>query len=240
MDRDLTVSRIAKYTVSVIAIIGIIGLIVAVHIIDTRLPEENLLSDLILNLIAEFIGAILISYAIGRHIEQREEKRWLPARCRLYARLFDIIDGFLIAIIPEEFREVSDRIYKHKYGGIYVIPTIKPLKKEMLSYLPSLIERDIETHGSFDDMPISLARQQLDAILDRSAFLLDHEPIGLLLKLERSFESLSLVLSDIDWTEERSRQVFARSLSWVVSVTVEVRTWLERMLDQYFVVEDVA
>jgi hypothetical protein len=218
-----------------IGIIGALGMILAVCFIDAADSDANLFEDLVLNLIAEIMGTFFLAYILGYTIERREKKRWLPARCLLYTRLLEITDDLLIALVPEDARELKCEIYKSLYADIYVTTTIEPLKEEILPVLPPLIERDIERHESFDDAALVHAEQQLEGTLDHSAFLLDAEPISLLLKLEDSLRKSIKLTAEADWTDKGDRQVFAHLLGEVISGVNEVKIWLGSMLDQHFV-----
>jgi hypothetical protein len=201
-------------------------------------PEERL--DLLCNLFAESTGIVIsvlvIDFLAKWREERREAQRWLSAKCRLYARLVEMVDDFLVAVLPDEFREVTPKLYRYKYGDIYAVPMIRSPGKEDLSRLHSLIEGSALL-GRTTLFHVSRMRKQLDALLDRWAFLLDSEPMDLLMRL--SFALSGSVQTDVDWTEEGPHEEFARWLGEVISVALQVRAWLERPLKEHFVAEGV-
>jgi hypothetical protein len=225
MDRKLadSFSRAVKVVLWIVVIAGI------ALIVWTRFDR------LVDNLVAEFIGAILTVYAIDRIIRTREERKLLPAKCLLYARLLEIVDELLTIILPLESYEVNRGIYKYKRGEIYAIPIIQPIDAESLSRSALLVGQDIETRGPSIIASLALAQKQVDAILDSSTFLLDFDLINLLARL--SFMFLSSI-PEVDWAEEGSRREFIRWLGNVILVIVEIRTWLEHEIDRHFTIVD--
>lgn len=207
-----------------IAIVAaVVWIIVTTVIVFMIYPDHRL--DLFFNLFAEFIGTIIAVLIIDFLIKWRGEKRQLPAKCLLYSKLLNMIDDLLIAILPEECREVSKRIYQCKYINICVTPMIE-LKVSMLIHLPLYIKRDIEIRGASYVTSLSQARKQLDNILFSSAFLLDPAPMSLLLNLEQSL--------DVDWKAAQSREDFAPSLEETALAAVEIKKWLENIFKRYF------
>lgn len=113
-----------------VAIIVAVGIAVTVYLMN---PERG--SELVLNLIPESIGMIMTILVIDvlikwnsdlttRRWEQREEQRRLPAKCLLYARLLEITDDLLVAVLPPELHEISSKTFRH--GDIEATPIRAP------------------------------------------------------------------------------------------------------------------
>lgn len=183
--------------------------------------------DLLLNLIAEMIGIIVTVLIIDRMIQRREQKRWLPSKHYVHARLFEIIDNFLDSTFPPRFTRLTKTVYE--YGRVTVFA-----KTELDETMPPTLYSDtaeaLRLRKHFDIEIVSRAKQGIDAILDRQAFLLDPELLTPLFSLDRGL--MALMQTSHDWEKEKVRTAFGYDLHLTVEAALDVRARLESMADR--------
>jgi hypothetical protein len=76
-------------------------------------PDGNMVWDILL----QAIGIIITVTVLRRYFERQEEKRWLPARQDLYARLFSNAD-YLVRLLPAHYLpEPHEATYQFGYRG---------------------------------------------------------------------------------------------------------------------------
>jgi hypothetical protein len=194
-------------------------------------------ADLVLSLTTEVIGALLTTLTVGYIFKllevRREERRRLPARCMLYARMTEQIDKLLIGILPVDTYEVAVQVYTSRYGDTCT-PTIEEVGEEW----PSEVRQSMEGRVDFDALPLREFSLWLNQGLERSRHLLEPEPVRDLTRLKQKLTSSLMFLADTKWDDERSRREFAHSLVETAHAALEVKGWLQEMLKKHFVVDD--
>lgn len=208
---------------------AIVILVIMILVVFLIVPTKR--QDWFLNLMASFVGTLLGVYIIEASIEWLAELRRLRVKYLLYTQLLEIVDDFLVAVLPAGSYEISSKDYV--YGEIHIIPLIEPLTDEMLSQVPTLVEQSIESHKSFDEAPFSAAKQRLQIVIGSMALLLESESelVSLLSKWQRGLQSVLLGLKQFN-RKQLSHHDLALLLSGVILAAIEVRKWLEQKRHQ--------
>jgi hypothetical protein len=190
--------------------------------------------DLLLNLVAEILVLVLAFDQIPKLWERR---RWAPVNRRVIARLTEYMTELLPVLAPDEFRGATLRSYRyeHKYGDIdAVLISTTLLETGNGVELPERVKAYVANQAGFDTAHLAQVETRVTSAIDRWSFLLDPEPLCLLLDLERSLVLANTLLSSTSWTDQRSRDDAASALGWVASSAVKVWFWLRHLLDEHF------
>ena len=140
--------------------------------------------------ILDIVGPIILEVAgIGLFIDyllkRREEKKWGPAKARLYARLIKLKDEILLKIIPSEVRQI--KIRKYHINDIE-LETLFDWKELGEANLANVI---LEYYKIFQPTILKGLQEylnDLNILLDTSNNLLDHRVFTLLLDLEKNIK----------------------------------------------------
>ena len=147
-------------------------------------------NDLLLNLLAEGLGIVATYVVIDQLLKRREEKRWLPAKNLLYAKLFEIANDFLVHFIPAEYWKI--KVVTYYFGKSEVMVGIEVNDK----LLPELIENNFGLADSFtekgftDIESLETLKNKVKDILSNSIELIEPELLSQLLDLENSLAFL--------------------------------------------------
>jgi hypothetical protein len=220
------VSKILRlFGTTVIIFISIISILIIVYTLCTfGYPEDSKeRRDLLLSMGIELLGAIVVAVALDRVIRRAEARRWLPAKCIVYADIIHKMDDFLCGTFPPEAYKANIDTYICKYGGSTCTPGIEKVSESW----PTVIT-------CFDAFLLTRTTEWLDDVLGHSAFLLEPESINSLVRLRERLRSLLDYVDRVDWGDARSRMVCVQRFKDTVWAALAVRDWLQEMLSQHF------
>ncbi len=229
-------------TVLVATLVVVLVVFILLTLLEGFVVEGGIGRDVALNLAAEAIAftlSIFLINAITDYIDKRKERlRRLPLERIVYARLLRIVRDLIVNILPQEAYEENDSVFESNYGDS-AAPRID-LKQDSLDRLFALtneyVERRYTDGGKVDAVSLNHIKERLGTVLDRAFSFLDPKFVSCLVTLEMRLEHSTELLDDMkdkDWEEELFRQKVAYSLSLVAFAVVEVREWLDRMLDKH-------
>jgi hypothetical protein len=191
--------------------------------------------DLSLNLISEITGTIWVIFCLDRLLNLREEVRRLPTKCLWCSRLLDMNDALLVSIVPESFCETSDKIYQFQNSGLVAIPRLELLKIRDHHRLYSEVKKKFDGQGAIDIIAsLRLAEERLGKIIEQSASTFDNQEIILLLNFDHVLEGCLERLTTSDLDNEMSLENVVNNLALVINYAIEVKIWLQKMLDDNF------
>jgi hypothetical protein len=155
--------------------------------------------------------------------------------------LVDVIDDFLLAVLPREFRVRNGTIFKYRYGDSFVTPRLQMLVSgaDLDSRLRPRVEQDLRRVAS-ESAVLARTRDQLNDIVGKFSSLLDQDHKDVVRCIQRCLEN-SIRLAEevgnwdvVGWVSERSQAKFAQSLVDCIVWMVCLRGWVEGMLAKYY------
>lgn len=195
-----------------------------------------MLTELLLNLVSEAVGILVTVFIIGRLLKIQEERRWLPLKHFVYAKLLEIIGELLIGTLPSKFIRQTNIVYE--YGLVSAFPQaeiIPPLDEIKMTDLLSEIDQLLQRCQRLDVNLLFKSKQQIDDTLSKSAFLLEPEFLTLVLELDRSLSSV--LRFEEDWSDDHARWNRVLGLTQVALTAIDVRAWLDQKVSNRLTAE---
>jgi hypothetical protein len=149
-----------------------------------------MLSDFLLNLLAEAIGILVTVLIIDRFIKRAESRRWELSKNLLYAKFFKYLENFLFRFygigplvandlnLQRRFYFGHSLVIGHVYMNIEQEEMTNSLN-ECIAKLPKAIEKE----------ELLILRTGVNSIIDTSLHLLDHDLAYELSDLEHIIEN---------------------------------------------------
>lgn len=195
-----------------------------------------MLQDILANFISEAVGILITVFIIDRLIKAQEERRWLPLRYFVYAKLIELTGKLLLCILPPNLRETTNVVYE--YGLVSCFPQVEipPEWDDVgIAEVLSEIDQSIRLQGTFDVDLLSTSKLQIDDILGKAAFLMEPEFLALLLELDRTLTTSMRIKPDLK--DERSRWDFVLRLTQIALAAIEVKAWLDQKVSRKVITE---
>lgn len=183
------------------------------------------------NIIAEALWVTVTIILIDEVMEFNDRRRRRPAQLLQVSKLLELNNEFLKIVLPDEAYFIKNELHEH--GGIRVLNNLA-LKSGPDEISLQLLERHYLQRTSFDPAPVAALNQQLNAVINTAAYFIDNELLNLVLKWERSNESLLRMLPHVDWTDAQSKSDFCGVLKANLDTALEVRRWLLANIQKHF------
>ena len=192
-------------------------------------------NDMLQNILAEALGIFITVYLIDRFNKRREERRWLPSKHLLYAKLIHQVTRLMRETIPYGLWKRSRTVYC--FGQVRAMASIEFENSDMFE-VDTRIYQTIKDEGQFDTKPLSKYQTNFENILDSYAHIIEPELLEYLLKLEANLTSLSK--NTIDWKNETEIKLFSVSLRGALVNASQIGLWLEKQASQRISREEFA
>ena len=192
------------------------------------------------NLVPEILGIIATVVIIDALNKRREERQWLPARGRAYARILEIIDDLFVSILPCGSFIGVVKIYMYEDNSIYTYvqplgfdEAVKAIDKDKKFYEINGDRTDI--YSSYLDglrSKIGEAYTRLQDVIKMPILKLDSEFIELTFAFDEKLRDLERYLDDLHLKHAHSMTTLLDKSLILIDATINLREWLVKEADQ--------
>lgn len=189
------------------------------------------MTDLLWNLLAEFIGLVIGLIAtyliIDRVLKNREKRRWAASVQFIYAKLYDIVNDFLEKVVSiGSITGKGRENYVHFFGAASVMGDAGYTSidsSQIFDHLQKVARLGV-AKGGYDPSPMKDLDREMNGIVSQYMPLFDPELTARLLELDNSLRTLPTFIAGSAFKDDLE---LALALSASVEKAIAVRVYLE-------------